>query len=159
MKRLKLPGMSLCDRCKEREICEQRSRRVVSCLCGDMPGGKFFRLDRAEKRRLESERNKIIEEFLSKLKRTKRSQVLIGSRGGIIYRQLPQEQRAANSRHWKREAIGSEEWKKWCENCGAEFETVNESRLLCNDCHDEICGMLGVDYALGRFLRREIKDD
>lgn len=59
------------------------------------------------------------------------------ARRGQTWIDKPRELRRANSRENKRVLIGEETWRKWCENCGNEYETVNEDRKLCDRCHEK----------------------
>lgn len=48
------------------------------------------------------------------------------------------------SRDGERERIDGLVWKKWCENCGEEFRTVNPTdRVLCSRCHQMKCNGSG----------------
>lgn len=49
------------------------------------------------------------------------------------------EERKANSRDGHMEVVDEWTWRKWCENCGKPFTTVNESRKLCTDCFHAKC--------------------
>lgn len=56
----------------------------------------------------------------------------------------PLAERRANSRNGAREALPDGlSYRKWCENCGAPFETVNPTglyrRRLCAACHEAKC--------------------
>ena len=66
--------------------------------------------------------------------------------------------RRANSRNGAREALPNGlSYRKWCENCGAPFETVNPTgqyrRRLCAACHDAKCaggGYPPIQEGIGR---------
>ena len=53
---------------------------------------------------------------------------------GRTWEDKPEEERAINSRGGLVEKINELEYRKWCENCGKKFYTVNRDKKLCRRC-------------------------
>lgn len=58
------------------------------------------------------------------------------------WKDKPKKERKINSQNGRCESIGCFEYRKWCENCAEQFETVNKVRTLCTKC---CCAKYGID--------------
>jgi len=150
---MKIPvtTLPLCKRCLNRRKCDNKGPKVTKCE-KDMHNTKalFYKPDAAVLRQLKRTNADEVEAFLAGLERTKRGQIEVTQDFGIIYKPKSNDVRRFNSRSSTTIRVRSDglDYKRYCENCGAHFHTVNATRRLCDACHDEICEKLGVDYSL-----------
>lgn len=102
------------------------------------------------KERLEKANRERLDDILTRiggLNNVSPSQIELGMvKDYAEFNSLPKSVLKSNSRNWKKTKVDDVTFEGFCEQCGERFETVNDTRLLCDECWAEICGKLGVVY-------------
>ena len=143
-----------CEVCKlnGNDRCKGRRANTIGC--------HKFVIDREKLAKVNAMRIQRIMVKFGGLKRIHPSQIKLGLTKHIAdFIALPKDVRKRNSRNEKCIQIDDVSFEKWCEQCGEKFETVNESRLLCDACWDEICNRLGVVYDHGCQANKTVKTE
>jgi len=149
--KIKVTTLPLCDRCVNRHECTNHNAKLTSCHKeSSEPGQIYYKPDANVLERLADLNAHEVDAFLDTLDRTDREQITVTEDFTIHYKPRHDDIRRFNSRSNTTIRIKSDglDLKRFCENCGAHFHTVNATRRLCDECHDEICEKLGVDYSL-----------
>lgn len=141
---------SFCETCKHHDVCPDSSKHITKC--SEKTSRMRYKEDEAAVGRWENEVKERFAELKASLRRVFSRQLSLQRGVGhydVFFRSLTNQERTMNSHGHSKVLLAKKylAWSKHCEQCGAKFETVNESRSICDDCWSEICDTLGVCYA------------
>lgn len=151
--KIKYQAPTLCESCLKRGECPHKSKHIVNC--NDKSSRWKYDEDKNVVSEFDREAREQFAELKSKLRKVFSRQLhlvkgISNNTYSVQFTKLTPQELTMNSHgHAKVRLDGKKyiAWRKWCEQCGSKFETVNETREICDECWREICGMLGACYA------------